>query len=100
LLVLSCIDRGFVFLTPLSANFVPAQPVWIFRKKLIKKNCFYFFDKLVLSYFTSFSNFILSTFRSEKDSFIKSIFSLSVPLKVERRALVETKNKNHGRGGD
>jgi hypothetical protein len=69
-------------------------------KKLIQKICFYFFDKLVLIYFTSFSNFILSIFRSGKDSFIKSIFSLSVPLKGERRALVETKKKNHGRGGD
>jgi hypothetical protein len=73
-----------------------------FLKKLIQKIFIIFFDKLVSIYFTSFSNFILSKFRSGKDSFIKSIFSLSLSflLKGETRALVETKKKNHGRGGD
>jgi hypothetical protein len=69
-----------------------------FLEKVDKENLFLLFDKLVSIYFTPFSNFNLLIFRNGKDSFIKSIFSL--PLKGERRALVETKKKNHGWGGD
>ncbi len=45
-----------------------------------------FFYNLVLIYSTSFSNVILSIFRSGKDSFIKSIFSLSLSLSREKKS--------------
>jgi hypothetical protein len=93
-----------LFLTPQSASFVPARPVWI------KKIWIYFFDKPIIYYkpiillkhlfvlidFTPFSNFNLLIFRSGKSL----SHSLCVPLKGERRAPVETKKKNHGWSGD
>jgi hypothetical protein len=48
-----------------------------FLEKADKENLFLFFDKLLSIDFTPFSNFNLLIFRSGKDSFIKSIFSLS-----------------------
>jgi hypothetical protein len=50
----------------------------------VDKETFLFFDKLVLIYFTSLSNFNLSIFSSGKDSFIKPIFSRSLSLSREK----------------
>ncbi len=57
--------EDLLFLVPLSASFVPAQPVWISWKSWLKKLCS-FFDKFVWIDFTPFSNFNLLIFRSWK----------------------------------
>jgi hypothetical protein len=77
------IQRVIYFFLPLCLLALYQHNQCGFFEKVDKKICFYFLTNLID--FTPFSNFYLLIFSSGKDSFIKSIFSLSLSLSLSPR---------------